>query len=377
MTRRVVIAANSAWNIVNFRSGLIRALKAAGYELIVIAPQDPAADRGIRELGVEWVPIEIDRAGLNPLADLRLMLTYRRLFRKLRPDVFLGFTIKPNIYGAITARAEEIQVVANISGLGTAFIKAGPLTALVTALYRFALRRAAIVFFQNPDDRALFLKKKIVRQHQARLVPGSGIDLGRYAPEPLPAGPLKFLLIARLLGDKGVREYAAAARLLRAEMPRAKFQLLGPLDQGNRTAIAPAELDEWTSEGSIQYLGETDDVRPFIRRASVLVLPSYREGLPRSLLEGAAMARPLIATDVAGCRELVTQDVTGLLCQPRNPASLAVAMRTFAQMPARTRSAIGAAARAKVEQSFSEDVVIESYLKALEQLPPHNSERDI
>jgi len=376
VTRPVVIAANSAWNIVNFRSGLIRALKAADYEPTVIAPHDPDLDGAIRALGIEWLPIAIDRGGLNPLADLRLLRSYRRLLRKLGPDAFLGFTIKPNIYGAMASRGLGIPVIANISGLGTAFIKSGLLTGFVAALYQFALQRAAVVFFQNPDDGRLFLEKRIVRDGQARVIPGSGIDLDRFGATPLPAGSPKFLLIARLLGDKGIREYAEAARLLRVELPRAKFQLLGPLDPDNRTAISKAELDEWVAEGVIQYLGETDDVRPFIARASAVVLPSYREGLPRSLLEGAAMARPLIATNVPGCRQLVTENVTGLLCEPRNPASLANAMRTLAQMPMRTRSAMGQAARAMVEQSFSEKVVVSFYLDALKQVTSRTSERE-
>ena len=376
MTRRVVIAANSAWNIVNFRSGLIRGLKAAGYEPVIIAPVDPAVEARMAELGVERVSIEIDRSGLNPIADFRLLLAYRKILRRLAPIAFLGFTVKPNVYGCIAARGLGIPAIANISGLGTAFIKSGPLTSVVSSLYRFALKRAGVIFFQNPDDRALFLEKKIVRAPQAQLIPGSGVDLERFAPAPLPSGPPKFLLIARLLGDKGIREYAVAAGMLKANLPNAKFQLLGPLDEANRTAISRAELERWIGEGAINYLGETDDVRPFVRRASVLVLPSYREGLPRSLLEGAAMARPLIATDVPGSRELVAEKVTGLLCEPRNPASLAAAMQQFMQMTSRKRSEMGAAARRMVEQQFSEDLVVDAYLGALQRVTVQIAQRD-
>jgi glycosyltransferase involved in cell wall biosynthesis len=376
VTRRIVIAANSAWNILNFRSGLILALKAAGYEPVVIAPVDPASEGRIAELGVERISIDIDRSGLNPIADFRLLLAYRKILRRLAPIVFLGFTVKPNIYGCIAARSLGIPAIANITGLGTAFIKSGPLTSLVTAMYRFALSRADVVFFENPDDRALFLEKKIVLTPQAQLIPGSGVDLERFAPAPLPSGPPKFLLIARLLGDKGIREYAAAAGILKADLPRAEFQLLGPLDKANRTAISRAELERWMAEGAIDYLGETNDVRPFIRRASVIVLPSYREGLPLSLLEGAAMARPLIATDVPGCRQLVVEKVTGLLCEARNPASLALAMKQFAQMPSRKRSEMGAAARSVVEQHFSKKIVVDAYIKTVGLVTAQMTERD-
>ena len=364
--RRVILAANSAWNIVNFRAGLIAALKAKGYEPVVVAPVEQAPEARRRALGVEWVPLRIDRSGLNPLADARLLADYRRILRRLRPAAFLGFTIKPNIYGCLAARLLCIPAIANVSGLGTVFIKPGPLLALVTRLYRFAFARAAIVFFQNAEDRALFVERRIVRRGQARLLPGSGVDLERFSPEPEPAGPFTFLLVTRLLGDKGVREYAEAARSLRAHLPSARFQLLGPLDEGNRTAIQRSELQGWVDEGSVDYLGETDDVRPFIRDAHAVVLPSYREGLPRSLLEAAAMERPLVATDVPGCRELVEDGVNGLLCEARSAASLAAAMRQLAELAPEDRRRMASEARRKVQEQYSEEIVIDAYLDALE-----------
>ena len=368
MPRRVVLAANSLWNIVNFRAGLIQGLKDAGYEPVALAPADPALADRIAALGVRHVAVAVDRSGLNPFADLRLLAAYRRALKELRPAALLGFTIKPNIYGCLAARSLGIPAIANISGLGTVFIKAGPLLALVTALYRFALAASEVVFFQNADDRALFLERRMVRPAQARLLPGSGIDVGRYVVEPLPEGPATFLLIARLLGDKGVREYAEAARMLRAELPDARFQLLGPLDRDNRTAITKAELDGWVAEGTIEYLGETDDVRRFIREAGVVVLPSYREGMPRSLLEAAAMGRPLVATDVPGCRGIVEDGVNGYLCSVRDAASLADAMRKMARLSHAERQAMGDAARKRVEREFSETVVIRAYLDALGKL---------
>jgi glycosyltransferase involved in cell wall biosynthesis len=370
--RRVVLAANSSWNIVNFRAGLIEALKREGYEPVVVAPLDEAAESRMGELGVERIVVRIERSGLNPIADLRLLREYRRIL-KLRPAAFLGFTIKPNIYGCIAARSLGVPAIANISGLGTVFIKRGALLAFVTRLYRFALSRAAVVFFQNPDDRALFIERRMVRPEQARLLPGSGVDLERFAPAPQPLGPPTFLLIARLLGDKGVREFVEAARMLRPGLPEARFQLLGPIDEGNRTAISRAELDEWVAQGLVDYLGETDDVRPYVAAASAVVLPSYREGLPRSLLEAAAMARPLIATDVPGCREVVEDGTNGFLCRVRDSESLAKAMKNLAEMPVSKRSAMGEAARRKVQDQFSETVVIRAYLDALDTLAVQRS----
>jgi glycosyltransferase involved in cell wall biosynthesis len=268
--RRVVLAANSSWNIVNFRGGLIRGLKAEGYEPVVLAPADAVLNERIRDLQVEWIPVEIERSGLNPFSDLALLLKYRKILKDLQPFAYLGFTIKPNIYGSIAANALGIPVIANISGLGTVFIKRGPLLALVSSLYRFALRRAAVVFFQNPDDRSLFIERRLVQPQEARLLPGSGVDLQRFAFVPLPEGPVTFLFIGRILGDKGVRELAEAARALSRQHTAIRVQLLGPIDQGNATSIARAELDRWVSEGAIEYLGETHDVRPFIEKAAAV-----------------------------------------------------------------------------------------------------------
>jgi len=361
---RIVIAANSAWNLRHFRAGLIRALVNAGYDVHAAAPLD-AGEAEAAGLASGWSNVPVDRSGLNPLADVRLMARYLALFRKFRARAFLGFTIKPNIYGCLAARLAGIPAIPNISGLGTAFIAESLISNLVRRLYRLALARAPVVFFQNADDRDQFVRERLVRPEQARLLPGSGIDLERFEVTLLPSGPARFLMIARLLGDKGVREYVEAAWMLRERLPGARFQLLGPIDDGNRTAIRRGELDRWVSEGAIDYLGSTDDVRPHLANASAIVLPSYREGLPRSLLEGAAMARPLIATDVPGCREVVEDGVNGFLCAVQDPRSLADAMAKFAQLPMADREAMGAASRRKVQERFSEEVVIQAYLNEL------------
>jgi glycosyltransferase involved in cell wall biosynthesis len=367
-SRTVVLSANSDWNIANFRGGLVRALAAAGYEPLVIAPRDPAADAMMRALEVERISLRMDRSGLNPLADLRLLRTYRRHLERLRPTAYLGFTIKPNVYGSFAAGSLGIPALPNVSGLGTAFIRGGPLQRLVTQLYRIGFRRAPVVFFQNGEDRELFVERRIVRPDQARLLPGSGVDLELFVPAPLPEGPTTFLFIGRLLTDKGVVEFVEAARALRSELPDARFQLLGAVDEGNRTAIRQAALDSWRAEGVIEYLGTTDDVRPFIAKAGAVVLPSYREGLPRSLLEAAAMARPLIATDVPGCREVVEDGINGYRCAARDPASLAAAMRRLAQLPRAQRLAMGEAGRRKVQDRFSEAFVVRAYLDVLADL---------
>lgn len=369
--RTIVLSANSDWNIANFRGGLIRGLRLAGYEPMVIAPQDPAADAKMRELDVERVAIRVDRAGLNPWADYRLFTDYRKLLAKIRPAAYLGFTIKPNIYGSMASARLGIPALPNVSGIGNAFQRRDPVQGVVTRLSRLGFRRAPVVFFQNPEDRDLFVGRRIVRPDQARLLPGSGVELDRFTPTPPASGPVTFLLIARLVRDKGVIEFVEAARKLRHELPGARFQLLGGEDEGHRSAISLSDVKDWAKEGLIEYLGPTDDVRPFIASATAVVLPSYREGLPRSLLEAAAMGRPLIGSNAPGCRQVVDDGVNGYLCEVRDHDSLAAGMRRVARLSAPERAAMGDAARRKVEERFGEELVVQAYVDVLAELDPN------
>jgi glycosyltransferase involved in cell wall biosynthesis len=364
----VLVSANSFWNIVNFRSGLVRALADRGVRIAIATPDEVAERKTDLPVEVHWMPM--DRSGANPFTDGVLALRYARLMRALQPKALLTYTIKPNIYGALAAWMVGVPSIANVSGLGTAFIRDGLFSRFVGTLYRIALFKSHVVFFQNPDDRELFVSRRIVDPGKVRIVPGSGIDLEHFpvAPSLKPEDPTTFLFIGRLLADKGVREFVEAAELIQVQSPGVRFQLLGDLDPGNRTGVAKEELERWVAGETIEYLGPTDDVRPFIAQASAVVLPSYREGLPRSLLEGGAMGRPLIATDVPGCREVVQDGTTGLLCQVRSAASLANAMTRFIAMDLRQRQALGDAARRKVESEYDERLVIDAYLEVLEPL---------
>ncbi|MDB5699200.1 MAG: glycosyltransferase family 1 protein [Alphaproteobacteria bacterium] len=362
----IVISINAAWNIINFRKGVISALQERGYRIVALAPDDQYRAR-LEQIGVELHPIEIDSQGMSPFRDLILLARYRSILSRLEPVLFLGYTIKPNIFGSLAAHSLGIPVINNISGLGTAFITEGLLTRIATGLYRIALRRSDTVFFQNSEDRQLFLDRKIVRPEQTKLLPGSGIDLQRFHPaKSAESEQPTFLLVGRLLWDKGVREFVEAARLVRARRPGARFQLLGFLDVPNRTAVSRSEVDGWIGEGLIEYLGARDDVGPFIAAADCIVLPSYREGLPRALLEGAAMGKPLIASDVAGCRDVVEDGRNGYLCAVRDPASLAEAMMRMADLPHHRRVEMGALGRKTVEQRFDQQIVIEHYVAAIE-----------
>ena len=359
---KIIVSSNSAWNLANFRKPVIEALVAAGYEVVAAAPADGFEAR-LETMGAAFRPLTMRATGTSPFEDLRLLLDYIRLIRAERPSLFLGFTAKPNVYGSLAARITGVPVVATISGLGSAFLKGGPLGWLLLRLYRAALARAQAVFLQNETDRALFIARGIARPDQARLVAGSGVDLVHFAAAPLESrAEVRFLLIARLLLDKGIAEFVDAARIVRGRYPEARFQLLGGPGGDNPSAVPPADLARWADEKLVELLGVRDDVRPDIAAADCVVLPSYREGLSRSLLEAAAMGRPLVASDVPGCREVIDDRVTGFLCEVRSAQSLAVAMERIAAMRPAERTAMGAAGRRKVAAEYDQKLVADAYL---------------
>jgi glycosyltransferase involved in cell wall biosynthesis len=365
-----LVSANSLWNIHNFRGRLLERLTDAGYAVAVAAPPEDAGRDGPTRWQAQH-SLTINSDGLSPIRDGLLVLAYLRLLRRTRPVAYLSFTAKPNIYGALAAGLMGVPALPNVSGLGTAFINGGALQRLISLMYRAAFRRAPVVFFQNGEDRDLFVCRKLVRPDQARLLPGSGVDLQHFqpAPEPQESGAgCTFLFAGRILGDKGVRELAEAARLVKAVEPQARFQLLGFVGAANRSAIGREELEGWQRVGLVEYLGAADDVRPFLAAANAVVLPSYREGLPRSLLEAAAMGRPLIATDVPGNREVVVDGRNGLLCVVRSSSSLADALLRFMRLPAAEQRRMGEASRQLVEERFSEEKVVTAYLHAINEV---------
>lgn len=361
----LLLSANEAWNLAHFRQGLIKAL-AQDFQLAAAAP-DGEGVRRLKELGCSFHALPLDSHGTNPLRDVRLLKRYVALMRALKPAAYLGFTVKPNIYGALAAQRMGVASINNISGLGTAFIAESWVSPIVRGLYRLALRRAHRVFFQNSDDLALFQKLKLVRAPQSELLPGSGVDLQRYAPQPTREadGAARFLFIGRMLGDKGVREFLEAARLARAGRNNLAFTLVGPDGAPNPTAVPREELSALLSAAGAQYLGTMEDVREAIARADCVVLPSYREGTPRVLLEAAAMRRPLIATDVPGCRDVVEDGVNGLLVPVRDSKGLAEAFLRFAALSPQQRDAMGQASRSLVEARFDERIVIDRYRAAI------------
>ncbi|BAK66258.1 putative glycosyltransferase [Sphingobium sp. SYK-6] len=367
MKLRVVLTGNTCFKIANFRQGLLNALLERGCDVVVLAPPDGYRDR-LEAMGCRVQPLPMDRNGTSPLAETALLWRIHRFLRRERPDIVFGYTIKNNIYAGLACRQLGISFVPNVTGLGPAFNDTGALNRLVRGLYGLAFARARAVFFQNPDDRAIFLDAGLVEGDRARLLPGSGVDLHRFAQQPMPQGGSStvFLLVARLLWDKGVGLFVEAARAVRARHPEARFQLLGPLDPASRSGIPLAQIEDWVREGVIDYLGQTEDVRPALASADCVVLPSwYREGTPRVLLEAAATGRPVITTDMPGCRDAVDPGRTGFICAPRDRDALVAELERFLALSPDARIAMGRAARARAEASFDEQAVISAYFDHL------------
>lgn len=359
---KILLIAGLADSLINFRGPLIAALQAKGMDVHVAAPDLPDGSPvrlQLQTMGLTVHTVPMLRTGTNPLADLHTAWALLRLMRQIAPSMVLCYTIKPVIYGTLAAWLAGVpHRFALITGLGYAFQGGGQrsrLQALVQGLYGLALARAQRVFFQNPDDLALFQDLGILQPHTpVCVVNGSGVDVTSFAVQPLPdgaaQGAVRFLFIGRLLGDKGVREYAEAARLLQRTHPQARCALVGWIDS-NPNAITQAELDGWVADGRIEFWGRLADVRPAIAACSVYVLPSYREGTPRTVLEAMAMGRAIVTTDAPGCRETVVHGENGFLVPVQDAEALAQAMRRFVEQPA-LQARMGARSRQIAEDKY-------------------------
>lgn len=363
---RIAIVLNTSWNIYNFRMNFVKALLDNGHEVHTIAPEDNYTQRLV-SAGCIHHRVKMDSRGANPIKDSALILELFLIYRRVKPDIILHYTIKPNVYGTLAASLLRIPVVNNVCGLGTVFLKSNLVSFIAISLYRISFRFADKVFFQNPDDMKLFLDKKLVQAKSVDILPGSGIDLKRFRPSIFKRNnKFTFLLISRLISDKGVFEYVEAVRKLKASGLNANFQVLGAMDPEHKRGIAEKVIQEWINSGTIEYLGTTDDVRGYIEDADCIVLPSYREGTPRTLLEAASSAKPIIATDVPGCNHVVRNNFNGLLCKLKDANDLAEKMLQMASLEDEKLKVFGQNGRARMESEYDESVVINKYLSALD-----------
>ena len=362
---RACIFINTSWNIYNFRSGLIRGLQKRGFEVHAVAPED-AYSIQLTALGCVFHPVKMKNTGSDPFHDLNLVKQIYRLYSTIQPKIVLHYTVKPNIYGALVAHYLGIPSLGTISGLGTVFLTSGKTSRIAKWLYRRALNYPVHIFFQNSADLNLFRHYGLLKKKNYRLVPGSGVDIRRFKPtkDSSKPPPFKFLMMARLIEDKGIREYATAASKLTDHNPSITFQLIGAAEPEHKRGIPVSEL----SDSPIQYLGEKTDVKPYIEEAHAIVLPSYREGLPKSLLEAAAMEKPIIACDVPGCTEVVKDQINGLLCKPRDASDLSEKMKEMLGFDSERLEKMGAAGRSRVKELFQEDKIVQVYLDVIKQM---------
>jgi glycosyltransferase involved in cell wall biosynthesis len=353
----------------------VKALMHAGHEVHTIAPKDDYTFK-LEEAGCHHHNVYMDSPGANVLKDAALLVELTSLYSRIKPDVVLHFTIKPNIYGTLAAAMVGIPSINNVCGLGTVFLKNGIVSWIAQLLYKVAFRFPKKVFFQNPDDLELFIKRKLISPNKAALLPGSGIDLAMFQPTPFKRNStFTFLLVSRLIIDKGIYEFIDAIRLLKAEGVRARFQVLGAKDPLHKRGIPIKTIEGWRAEGLIEYFDKTDDVRPYIQQADCVVLPSYREGSPKSLMEAASLAKPVVTTDVPGCRQVVKDGFNGLLCKPYSAKDLADKMMVMTKIPSATLQLMGECGRRKMELEFSDTVVINKYLSAIEEVTSPSSTR--
>jgi len=364
--KKIAIVLNSAWQAYNFRLNLANYLKHAGYKVIIIAPNDKHYSHFIKK-EFDFVDLKLQADGVNPIQDIKLLFSLFRLYKRLKPDVVLNFTIKPNIYSAIAARILGIHTINNVTGLGTVFIKKNFLTQIVKTLYRLSLFCTSKVFFQNKDDFDLFIEKNLVSRDKCLILPGSGVDTNKFFPaKSKQRNIFRFIMIARTLRDKGIFEYIEAAKLLKGQ--GAEFWVLGESNSANKTSLSKDEITKLSQHGVITYFDRTDDVKSFLDRVDCVVLPSYREGSPRSIMEASAVALPVIVSDVPGSRQVVDNGITGLFCKVKDGDDLAKKMVIMIKMPENERQKMGQMGRQKMLNQYDELIVLKHYTQTIADL---------
>ena len=360
MEQKILVIANNSGGLYDFRHELLQSLIEEN-RVVALTPFDDKV-QNLKEIGVRLIEVEMERRGVNPIKDLFLIRTYFRLIKKEKPDLVITYTIKPNIYGRAVCQIKKIPYAVNITGLGTAFQGQGFLRKMVTAMYKFALKKAKVVFFENEENMQLFIDEKIIRNDTAKLLNGAGVNLDRYSVLPYPEGSeeVRFLFMGRIMAEKGVDELLEAMRMLKNDGVKCLLDMLGGFDENYREKIKMAEEEGW-----LRYHGYQSDVRPFIECCHCFVLPSWHEGMANTNLECAASGRPIITSSIFGCKEAVIDGISGLLCEPKNAKSLYQVMKRMAELSAEERKAMGLAGRKHMEDVFDKKKVVEETIEAL------------
>ncbi len=361
MVKYILILTNNIGGLHSFRKEVIKAIVDAGYVVFISAPDDDDRMKYFKEIGCDIIKTVFDRRGMNPIADLKLLLQYRRMIKQLEPQAVLSYTIKPNVYGGMACRFTHTPQIANITGLGDAMENGGWLQKLTVSLYKIGIGKAKCVFFQNETNKS-FCESNGILGCKTRLLPGSGVNLEHHQYQELPPdGIIRFLFISRLLRDKGTEEFFEMAKAIKGKYPQVEFQILGWCEGDYKK-----QLDELIENGIINYLGCTSDVRPYLANVHCTIMPSYHEGMSNVNLESAANGRPVITTDVPGCRETVDDGETGFLVKSKDAKSLINGVERFLSLPYEDKQKMGRKARLKVEREFDRSVVVKAYLEEIE-----------
>ena len=371
---KFLFVANVARDLYNFRIGLMRVLRKKGFEVVCIAPEDSFVEK-FKDEGFRFIPLEyLRRESKGLFNNLLLIWELYKIYKEEKPDLIFHYTIKPNIFGNIASGIAGIRSISVVTGLGSFFVRKSVLQIVIKYLYKFSFIFTEKVFFLNTDDRDLFVKEGIIPSKKEVLVNGEGIDTDYFSPEfckeysKKRKDHLVFLLIARLLWDKGIGEFVESARKVKERYPEVEFWLLGPLDKANPTAVPSKTIKSWEEKGIIKYLGVVDDVRPLIHQSDVVTLPSYREGIPRSLLEAISIGKPIITTDAPGCREVVEDGKNGFLVPVKDVEALTNAMIKFIELTEEERQEMGHYSREKAIREFDEKIIVKKYIEVIEEV---------
>ena len=354
----------------NFRGNIIKAFLNKGYDVTIISPEDESFSIKDFDERLNFIPVEVSRKGKNPFSDLIYCKKLFSIYKKEKFDLIFHYTIKPNIYGNIASHFAKIKAISIIPGLGHLFIKESFATKIVEILYRFSLNYANEVWFLNEDDKKEFLKRKLVKENKIKILPGEGIDLEKFKPIKIERNDNKiiFLMIARVLWEKGFKEYIEAAEILKKKYSNLEFQLLGAIDTGNPSGVPEEIVMKYHNDKIINYLGTTNDVPNVIAKCDCLVLPSfYREGLPRTLMEGASMEKPLITTNNVGCKEAVIEGYNGFLCKIKNSQDLAEKIEKFLSLSQEEKGKLGKNGRKLMKEKFEDNIVIRKYYEVMKE----------
>ena len=360
MSKKVVVIGNCSSGMYNFRHELIAELVKRDCDVTALTPFDTKVENLV-SLGIEVIETPMNRRGINPIEDLKLLCLYRKLLKKLQPDLVITYTIKPNVYGGFAARLHRIPYAVNITGLGTAFQRDGLLRKAVTLMYKVSCKNAKVVFFENSENRRIFIDEKIVKEEQTCLLNGAGVNLSRYQVADYPDGvETRFLFMGRVMKEKGIDELFTAMKRLVSEGIPCCLDILGGYEEDYQN-----QIEQYTSAGWLHYHGYQTDVRPFIARSHCFVLPSWHEGMANTNLESAASGRPVITSNIHGCLEAVEDGVTGFLCEKQSPDDLYRVMKQFAEMPYEQRKTMGLSGRKRMEALFDKNQVVEKTVTQL------------